>query len=324
MTSEAEPREDAQAAQDHLEAERAEGMPAPEAEAPSVADRPGIPEPGVPLSEPDEEGEDLHDHAARPAIGIDIGGTGIKGAVVDLETGELLSKRRKIDTPEGGTPEDILDAVIQLAEKLRHHKSVRGTAAPLGICLPSIVRGGVTRSAANISPRWIGLDAAHFFGEALDQPVTIVNDADAAGLGEVRYGAAKGRKDSVLVTTLGTGIGSALIYGGRLFPNAELGHLDLPGHPDYEKYASAKVRERERLSFEAWGDRLTAYYRKLEALFSPDLFVLSGGISKQAEDFLHCIDIETPIVPAVLRNNAGIVGTAALAADELEDGVARR
>lgn len=255
----------------------------------------------------------------RAAIGIDIGGTGIKAAVVDVAAGELLSKRRKLDTPEGGSPEDILDAVLELADRLRDHDAVQGREVPIGICLPSIVQHGVTRSAANISPRWIGLDAADLFADGLGQPVTIANDADAAGLGEARFGAAKGLDGAVLVTTLGTGIGSALMFNGRLFPNTELGHLELDGHPDYERFASAKVRERESLDFATWGARLTPYYRYLERLFSPDVFVLSGGISKQAEEFLHYIDVATPIIPAQLRNNAGIVGAAALAMDEARE-----
>lgn len=251
---------------------------------------------------------------SRLAIGIDIGGTGIKGAVVDLTTGELASKRKKVSTPEGAEPEDVLHAVMELTDKLRGHKSLRERAhVEIGICLPSIVRHGVTHSAANISERWLGLHAEHLFSDGLGQAVALANDADAAGLGEQRFGAAHGRLDTVLVTTLGTGIGTALIAGGHLFPNTELGHLEVDGHPDYERFASARAREEADLSFEAWGARLTPYYRKLEQLFSPDVFILSGGISKRAEEFLHLIEVSTPIIPAVLRNNAGIIGAAILA-----------
>ncbi|WP_311199496.1 polyphosphate--glucose phosphotransferase [Pseudoclavibacter albus] len=263
---------------------------------------------------PEQQHNDELTPPTRAAIGIDIGGTGIKGAVVNLETGELLSKRKKISTPEGAEPEDILSAVMELSDKLRKHKSIRGSDhVEIGICLPSIVRHGVTHSAANISKRWLGLHAEHLFSDGLGQAVALANDADAAGLGEQRFGAAHGRLDSVLVTTLGTGIGTALIHGGHLFPNTELGHLELDGHADYERFASARAREIENLNFEAWGARLTPYYRKLEQLFCPDVFILSGGISKQAEEFLHLIEVQTPIIPAALRNNAGIIGAAILA-----------
>lgn len=248
-------------------------------------------------------------------IGIDIGGTGIKGAVIDLSTGELVSKRAKVATPEGGSPDDIAAAVQEVAAKLGGHDAVAGRDVPTGVCLPAIVRHGVTESAANISKDWLGLDAHALLSEALERDVTVANDADAAGIGEQRYGAARGRSDAILVTTLGTGIGSALIMNGQLFPNTELGHLELDGHTDYERYASSKVREREGLDFPTWASRLTPFYRKLEQLFAPDLFVVSGGVSKQAEDFLPLIDIRTPLVAAALRNNAGIAGAAALAAD---------
>lgn len=251
---------------------------------------------------------------SRAAIGIDIGGTGIKGAVVDLDTGALLTERHKQSTPPGGAPDDVLAAVMTVHRSIRKDYGVKPTELPVGLGIPSIVRHGVTSSAANISERWIGLDAGRLFAEGLGMPVSLVNDADAAGYAEVAFGAAKGRRDSVLVTTLGTGIGSALVFDGRLFPNTELGHLELDGHADYERFASAKVRERDDLEFEAWCERLTPFYRKLEALFAPDLFVVSGGISKRADEFLHLVDISTPIVAATLRNNAGIVGAATLAA----------
>ncbi|KAB1655978.1 ROK family protein [Pseudoclavibacter chungangensis] len=253
------------------------------------------------------------DKAHATAIGIDVGGTGIKGAVVDLATGELLTKRHKIPTPEGGDPGDIRDAVVTMVGELRELDTPLKKSSPIGVSLPTILKHGVSHSAANISQRWLGLDAAALFGDALGHEVTLVNDADAAGVAEVHYGAAKGRLDAVLVTTLGTGIGSALFHDGRLFPNTELGHLQLDGHEDYERFASAKVREREDLDMATWSARLTPYYRHLERLFAPDVFVVSGGISKRADEFLHLIDITTPIIPAELRNNAGIVGVAWLA-----------
>lgn len=252
------------------------------------------------------------DHSPH-AIGIDIGGTGIKGAVVELGKGKLLTERHKRSTPPGGSPEAIAATTLSLYRDIHAEFGSTPGTLPVGVSVPSVVKHGVTSSAANIAQEWIDLDAGALFEHALGLPVTLVNDADAAGIGEVRFGAAKRRRDTVLVITLGTGIGSALIHDGRLFPNTELGHLELDGQPDYERFASARAREVAGLDFPAWGERLTRYFGKLEALFAPDLFVISGGISKRADEFLHLIDVATPLVPAKLRNNAGIVGAAALA-----------
>jgi polyphosphate glucokinase len=182
------------------------------------------------------------------------------------------------------------------------------------VTVPAVVKRGEVGSAANIDKSWIGEDADQLFTDVLDRDVRVVNDADAAGLAEVRYGAAKGRKGLVLVTTLGTGIGSALLYDGVLVPNSELGHLEIDGH-DAEKRAAASVREDKDLSWEDWAERLTTYYRALEMLFSPDLFVVGGGISKKADKYLPLVKIETEIVPAALRNDAGIIGAALYASE---------
>lgn len=184
----------------------------------------------------------------------------------------------------------------------------------VGITVPGVVRHGVVSSAANIDDSWIGTDADALFTAAIDRDVHVVNDADAAGLAEVRYGAAKGRSGLVLVTTLGTGIGSALVIDGVLVPNSELGHLEVDGH-NAESRAANSAREREDLSMEEWARRLTRYYRTLEMLFSPDLFVVGGGISKRADEFLPLLEIETEIVPALLLNKAGIVGAALWASE---------
>lgn len=249
------------------------------------------------------------------ALGIDIGGTGIKGALVDLDAGELASERVKLPTPDGGEPEAIIASVRQLADEL---SDLSGTAlddvAHIGVCFPAVVLRGRTMSAANVSERWIGLDADTAFGEALGRDIHFVNDADAAGYAEAVFGAARGQRGLVLMTTLGTGIGSALIYDGVLVPNSELGHLELDGR-DAETWAANSAREREELSFTDWAARLTRYYGYLERLFSPDLFVIGGGVSKQHEEFVPLIDVRTPILPAALRNNAGIIGAAALAAE---------
>jgi len=183
------------------------------------------------------------------------------------------------------------------------------SAGPVGVTVPGVVRHGVVHSAANIDKSWLGTDADALFTKATGRDVHVVNDADAAGLAEVRYGAAKGRQGLVIVTTLGTGIGSALVYDGVLVPNSELGHLEIDGK-NAEKRAANSAREAEDLSWERWAKRLTKYYRTLEDLFSPDLFVVGGGVSKKADEFLPLLDLETEIVPATLRNRAGIVGAA--------------
>jgi polyphosphate glucokinase len=244
------------------------------------------------------------------AIGIDIGGTGIKGAAVDLDTGSLTTDRIKRATPKGGKPDDIVKTVVSLIAELG------GLPAntPVGVCFPAIVQHGHTMSAANVSNEWIGLAAEKLFESALGRDITFVNDADAAGYAESQFGAAKDQKGLILMTTLGTGIGSAIIYNGVLVPNAELGHLALDGYEDYEKQASYIVKENEHLSWKQWAGRLQKYYAKLEALFSPDLFIVGGGVSKHHKDFLPLLDLKTKIVPAVLRNNAGLLGAASLAA----------
>ena len=241
------------------------------------------------------------------AIGVDIGGTGVKAALVDVSTGELRSDRVKVPTPVGGEPDDIAKAVVGLVEQL---DAAKGT--PIGVTFPAIVRHGRTMSAANVSKAWIGLEAERLFEDALGRDIHFVNDADAAGFAEDHYGAAKDAEGLVIMTTLGTGIGGALIYNGVLIPNAELGHLELDGH-DAETRASNRVREAEGLSWEEWAKRLQRYYSHLEFLFSPDLFVVGGGVSKSSDEFLPLLRLATPIVPAMLRNNAGIIGAAALA-----------
>ena len=239
------------------------------------------------------------------AIGIDFGGTGIKAAPVRLDTGELLEERHRIDTPAKSTPEAVGEIMAQLCD------SFPDSTGPVGVAVPAVVRRGVVLSAANIDKSWIGVDADKLLTERLDRPVHVLNDADAAGKAEVQYGAAKGRDGLVIVTTLGTGIGSALLWNGVLVPNSELGHLEIDGH-DAEKQAATSAREREGLSWEEWAKRLTIYYRTLEKLFCPELFVVGGGVSKKAEKFLPLIETETEIVAATLKNNAGIVGAGAM------------
>lgn len=240
-------------------------------------------------------------------VGIDFGGSGIKAAPVDLTTGELSAERERIETPEHSTP----DAVAEIMAELVGRFDLAPETA-VGVAVPGVVRRGTVCSAANIDPSWVGVDADGLLTERLGRPVHVLNDADAAGRAELLYGAARGREGLVIVTTLGTGIGSALLYDGVLVPNSELGHLEIEGH-DAESRAANSARKREDLSMEEWAERLTTYYRTLERLFSPDLLVVGGGISKRADEFLPLLRIDTEIVAAHLRNGAGIVGAAASA-----------
>lgn len=245
---------------------------------------------------------------AHTAIGVDIGGTGIKAARVDLDSGELLSERVKLATPLGGEPEAIAETVRALLDRIDAQPN-----ESLGVCFPAVVRHGKTMSAANVSKRWIGFDAESFFERELGRTIHFVNDADAAGVAEQHFGAAKNHTGLVVVTTLGTGIGTALIYDGVLIPNAELGHIEIKGK-DAETKAAYSAKERDELSFKQWSKRLQRYYSTLERLLSPDLFVVGGGVSKSHAEFLPRLELGTPIVPATLLNNAGILGAAYLAA----------
>jgi polyphosphate glucokinase len=250
--------------------------------------------------------------AAR-AVGVDIGGTGIKAGIVDLERGELVSDRVKVATPPGAHPPDVLAAVMQVLTTLG---VADDASVPLGVAFPAIVKRGRTMSAANVSDQWVGFEAEKFFEDGLGRDIHFANDADVAGVAEVRYGAAKDQPGLTILTTLGTGIGSALLYDGVLVPNSELGHVQRAKHGgDAESYAAYSAMERHSLSWERWAKRLQWYYSHIEFLFSPDLFVVGGGVSKHADKFLHLLQLNTPIVPAVHRNNAGIIGAAALARD---------
>jgi polyphosphate glucokinase len=255
-----------------------------------------------------------HDRPERlhgTGFGIDIGGSGIKGAPVDLAAGAFAAERLRIPTPTPSTPGAVADVVAQLVD---HFGDAVGPL-PIGVTFPAVIQHGVARTAANIDPAWVNTDVDALFTARLRREVHVVNDADAAGVAEARFGAAKDVPGVVLVTTLGTGIGSALLVDGRLVPNTELGHLELDGC-DAERRASDAARDRDQLSWEKWAKRLQRYFTHLEGLFWPDLIVVGGGVSKKSERFLPLLDLRTPIVPAGLLNDAGIVGAAALAADE--------
>jgi polyphosphate glucokinase len=236
-------------------------------------------------------------------IGVDIGGTGIKGAPVDIETGELVAEKVRILTPQPATPEAVAEVV---ADVVSHFPDVGG---PVGCAFPAVVKRGVTLSAANVDQSWIGLDADALFTERLGREVHMMNDADAAGLAEVELGVAKDRAGVVLLVTLGTGIGTALFVDGVLVPNTELGHIELNGM-DAEDYASEKARIEADISWKKYAARLDEFLAAMEALVNPDLIVLGGGGSKKADKFLPLLDRTCEVVPAEMRNEAGIVGAA--------------
>ncbi|MBD2829272.1 polyphosphate--glucose phosphotransferase [Streptomyces californicus] len=236
-------------------------------------------------------------------FGVDIGGSGIKGAPVDLDRGDLAQERHKVLTPQPATPKGVADCV---AEVVGHFD----WSGPVGVTFPGVVTDGVTRTAANVDKGWIDTDARALLGERIGQPVTILNDADAAGVAEMTFGAGKGRTGTVILLTFGTGIGSAVFTGGELVPNTELGHLELHGH-EAEKHASTKAKDDGDLSWQHWAHRVQKYLLHVEMLFSPELFIIGGGVSRKADKFLPLIEkVRAEIVPAQLQNNAGIVGAA--------------
>jgi polyphosphate glucokinase len=244
------------------------------------------------------------------ALGIDIGGSGIKGAPVDLSAGEFATDRKRLETPEKSTPQAVAEIV---AEVVDHFAGDLPDDAPIGITVPAVVDHGVVRTAANIDRSWIGTDAEKLFADQLGRDVLVVNDADAAGAAEMHFGAGRGHDGVVLLTTLGTGIGSALFLGGELLPNTELGHLELDGY-DAETRAASSIREEEELSWEEWAERLQRYYAHVENLLWPDLIIVGGGVSKKADKYLPLLHLRSPITAAQLRNDAGIIGAAWLAA----------
>jgi polyphosphate glucokinase len=241
-------------------------------------------------------------------LGIDIGGTGIKGAIVDTEKGELLTERYRILTPQSGKPRPIAKTVKEIVDHFQW-------AGPMGCGFPAAVRQGVVLTAANIHKTWIGTNVESLFAETTGCPVKVINDADAAGLAEMTFGAGKDTNGVVLLITIGTGLGTVLFTKGQLLPNAELGHIEIDGL-DAETKASDAARKLEKLSWKKWGKRFNTYLSRLEALLWPDLIILGGGSADKFNRFDDYIKIQTPIVVAEFLNEAGIVG-AALAARSL-------
>jgi polyphosphate glucokinase len=241
------------------------------------------------------------------AFGIDIGGSGIKGAIVHTSSGELATDRVRVATPQPSTPDSVAAVVAQIVKEAGWHGVV-------GATFPAVIQHGVARSAANVDSSWIGTDVDAVFTNATGEAIIVLNDADAAGIAEARFGAARDVAGVVILLTFGTGIGSALLVDGKLVPNTELGHLELDGY-DAETRAAASVRDRERMPYKRWARRVQRYMSHVEKLFTPDLFVVGGGVSKEAVKWVPYLDLHTPVRPAELLNNAGIVGAAMAAAE---------
>jgi polyphosphate glucokinase len=243
---------------------------------------------------------------ARIRIGIDVGGSGVKGALVDTELGEVVSDRVRYDTPQPATPDAIASAVKQVVETL-------GGEGPIGVGFPAVVKEGLVYSASNIDPSCIGIDAVMLFSGVTGRVVAVINDADAAGVGESRFGEARDAAGTVIMLTFGTGIGSALLSDGKLVPNVELGQIELRGVNPAERHFSAKAMNEENLDWAQWGARANEFVSHVNDVFSPNLIVVGGGVVTKWESFAYAFDPLLPVVPAALGKNAGIIGAASLA-----------
>lgn len=241
-------------------------------------------------------------------FGLDIGGSGVKGAPVDIATGSLLAERYRIPTPQPAAPRALIATAAEVVAYF-------GWEGPVGCGFPAVIKAGVVKTAANVAPEFIGFDLGSGLREALGCPVSVLNDADAAGLAEMRWGAGRGVDGVVLMITLGTGIGTALFVKGQLVPNTELGHIELRGK-DAELRASDRVREQKELSWKEYAKRVDEYLGAMERLFWPDLIIIGGGVSKYADKFIPRLSLSAPVVPAQMQNNAGIAGAALTAVPE--------
>jgi polyphosphate glucokinase len=257
---------------------------------------------------------------ARIAIGIDVGGSGVKGAGVDLDTGKLVSTRHRVPTPQPSTPDAVVATISRLVKRVEKELAL-GRDVPVGVGFPGVVLDGTVKTAANVDPGWADYPAEEALRRWLKRHVTVVNDADAAGVAEMRFGAGRGEPGSVFLITLGTGTGSALFWNGTLVPNLELGHMEIRGR-DAERRSAAAARVRRGLSWKAWAQDLDEHLLAIEKLFWPNLFIIGGGVSKRADKFMPRLTTRARIVPAQLLNDAGIVGSAVLAAEREAESVA--
>ncbi len=241
-------------------------------------------------------------------LGIDVGGSGIKGAPVDTQAGKLTTERLRIPTPDQAEPHPVAKVVAEIARAFQW-------TGPIGIGFPAPIKNGVAMMAANVSPKWIGINGDDVFTQITGCDCTLINDADAAGLAEMAFGAGRGQTGTVIMVTLGTGIGSAVFFGGKLLKNTEFGHIEIEGE-EAEARASSAAKDREDLSWKKYAKRLDVYLHTMQKLFWPDLFIIGGGISKKSADFLPLLTVDVPVVPAQLLNEAGIIGAAMAAASE--------
>ena len=243
-------------------------------------------------------------------LGIDIGGSGIKGALVDMTTGEMTTERFRLVTPSSRKPVAMAETVAQIVE----HFNYKG---PIGCGFPTVIKNGICKSAGNLHKKWVGVNVNELLSEATGMPVTVVNDADAAGYATMNYGVGKGKKGLVLMITIGTGLGSGAFLNGKLIPNFELGQIPYKKYDKIELWAAASAKEREQLSYKKWGKRFNKFLSLVDLIVAPDLIILGGGTSKHWTSFENYIDIPTPVIPAELRNQAGIIGAAAAAYNTL-------
>ena len=236
-------------------------------------------------------------------LGIDVGGSGIKGALVNMETGEMLTERHRIPTPKGRKPDDMAAVVAEIVKHFDY-------TGPVGCGFPSVIKNGICKSKGNLDSSWVGMDVAKLFEEASGCEFTVINDADAAGYAAMNYGIGKDMPGFVVMITIGTGLGSGAFLDGRLIPNFELGQIPYKKYKKIESWAAASAREREELSYDKWGKRFNKFLKYVELIVSPDTIILGGGTSKHFDEYAHRITIETPVIPAGLKNSAGIVGAA--------------
>jgi polyphosphate glucokinase len=242
-------------------------------------------------------------------LGIDIGGSGMKGALVNSETGEMLTERYRIPTPKSRKPKEMAEVVKKIVEHFNHK-------GPVGVGFPTIIRHGVCKSQGNLHKKWVNINVRELFSNATGLPVTVINDADAAGYATMNYGIGKGKEGLVVMITIGTGLGSGAFFNGELIPNFELGQIPYKKYDKIENWAAASAKEKEGLSYKQWGKRFNVFLKYVDLIISPDYIILGGGTSKQFDEYKDYITIETPVVPAELRNQAGIVGAAAASLHE--------
>ena len=239
-------------------------------------------------------------------LGIDVGGSGMKGALVNSLTGEMLTKKHRIPTPASRKPQEMAEVIFEIVKHFDHN-------GPVGVGFPTIIKHGVCKSPGNLHKTWLGVNVKELFSEVTGLPVTVVNDADAAGYATMNYGIGKGKQGLVVMITIGTGLGSGAFWDGELLPNFELGQIPYKKYKKIELWAADSAKEREGLTYKRWGKRFNKFLELVELLISPDFIILGGGASKDFKEYKDCIKIDTPVVPAELRNSAGIVGAAAAA-----------